>query len=187
MSYARDIVIDNLFKYKNSPKFNHPESLFTIKDDKSIGATPALWKSIQNQNLSDYIGKNGLFTIVCTKATFENNFDREFYNNLYNLQPFIVSGGQGYYKTFTEQGFKTYPIINYDFDNIEAPHKRLAALTEQLHKLTRFKNLLALQKSLNKITIYNHKLFLHQVANEKNEEINKMPQLNTLQKFRKLL
>ena len=183
MSTERKCIIHNLFVKKNQPKNYKPNCLYTLDIDYKLDATQVLSKKLENY----HIDTDGLFTIICNRDVFNNYVCYRVYDNIWNLRPFLIYGKNGIYKNLVSKGYKTYDIIDYSFDDIEAPHKRLQAFMQEIQKLSRYRNYTAIQKTLQKTTDYNFKTLLMRVKNEEIYDGTPVPKLNTLQKFTKLL
>lgn len=189
MSTERDVVVDKLFKLKQSPTPIVPNNLFTIQFEKNFDAAQVFNRKLHEYNLYEQISLNdlGLFSLVCTKRTFSDLSSYRVVENMWHHQPFLVYGRQGWYKKFKNQGYKTYKIIDYSFDDIPEPHLRLEALLEELEKLSRFRNYDALYKTIYDTTEHNFKFLLKGVDSMPVDSHTQIPKLNTLQKFRNLL
>lgn len=183
MSIARHCVIHNLFTIKNQPKINKPDCLLELDVDYNLDATGVLLKELDGYD----VGSNGLFTIICNKDVFANSVCYRVHTNIWNHKPFLIYGKAGIYKSFVRQGYKTFDLIDYGFDEIEAPHKRLQAFMLEVDKLSRYRNYKEFQKYFIDTVIYNFKHMMYRVDNEPIDSDMPVPKLNTLQKFRNLL
>jgi|TARA_B110000503_G_scaffold117500_1_gene177583 hypothetical protein len=211
MSLPREVVYENLFIKKLGPIPVQPNVLFNTINNNPKGHTCQFMDRLAQESLlehCDYSWKakdkritvkcqyfdeiekelehTGAFNLICEENVAQLIVSKHLYETIYFKQPFICYAAVNYHKHLQTLGFKLYDnLIDYSFDSIENAAERLNELLKQIKVLTRYRNFDRLQNILKSQNAYNFNVMWHIINNENNATL--CPQLNTLQKFKKLI
>jgi len=159
-------------------------------------------KHLDNPKSGDYycVPKefyHSLFSVICETSLHNIFFTEKLWQAIYHKRPFVVYGARGYHQALRDLGFKMFePVINYSFDHMNHQSKRLDELCCQLKSLQRY------SKSLQSVRDYFQPTLEHNFQNmlrlldqselpgyihDKSCYYKPTVQINTLQKYRKLI
>ena len=140
----RDVLEDNMY----SQYEQHPGEIASTM--KAIGATHyhgkthAIGRPLTDEEdwyaLPPYGQDDVLIEVVA-----ETHIDRPFYTEktvwpLVYMKPFMIMGSHLMNHNLTKYGFKLYDeFIDYSFDKIESPKKRIIAMADELARLSNLK------------------------------------------------
>lgn len=159
-------------------------------------------KLLDNPHHSNYYSvptefQQSLFSVICETSLHNVFLTEKLWHAIYHKRPFIVYGAPGYHETLRNLGFKLFePIINYDFDFKERHGRRLELLGIELKRLQKYsKTVEGLKEYFQPTLEHNFQTMLRLLDSQhhpkwvyaKNCKYKPILQINTLQKFRRLM
>ena len=159
-------------------------------------------KILDNPDSNNYYSvpdefKTSLFSVICETSLNNIFFTEKLWHAIYHKRPFVVYGAPNYHARLQELGFKLFePVIKYDFDQEHRTARRLEMIGDQLKRLQKYsKSLQGVREYFEPTLEHNFQNMLRLLDNEPQPKYllegdckyKSILQINTLQKFRKLM